>query len=142
MRRVTALILLLGIAAVAYALLTPERRRAREMRKVAVGTDAARVAGVLGPPADTCPTGSLDHLRTRFPVGTAPAAMEQAIVRMQRETAERWVYPLKEGGRAGCVPAEGATEVGIDRRRRVLWYVPVTGHRPVEVPAGYLPAGT
>ncbi|HEX2095283.1 MAG TPA: hypothetical protein VHG28_23000 [Longimicrobiaceae bacterium] len=142
MWRVTLGILLLGAGLLAWALSNPERRRARLVNRLEVGDDAARITALLGRPGATCRGGPLDHLRDRFPTGTPPAAMEQALARMEKETAERWVFPLRSEGRAGCVPGRGATEVGLDRRRRVLWYVPVTGRVPVVVAEGYLPAAT
>jgi hypothetical protein len=140
--RVTAAVLLAGLLVLAFAFTNAEWSRRRTLRKLAVGADASRVTQLLGTPADSCPAGSLDHLRARFPPGTPPAVVEQVISRLQRETGSRWVYPLKAGGRAGCVPASRSTEVGLDRRRRVLWYVPVTGRVPVVVPDGYLPQAT
>lgn len=134
------MILLLGLVVVAWVLLSPERRRERRVDDLVVGDHAARVQALLGPPPATCPGGTLEHLAARFPTGTPPATVEGALERMQAETAERWVYPLDRGDRVGCVPGEGTTEVGFDRERRVLWYVPVTGRVAIVVPEEYLPA--
>lgn len=140
----TAVILLLGLAVLAWALATPERRRERTVGKLALNADTTQVRNMLGAPAATCPTGSLDHLRERFPTGTPPATAEQALARMQAETAVRWIYPLKHkaGEKVGCTPGNGATEVGLDRNGRVLWYVPTLGRRPLVAPERILPAGT
>ncbi|HEX2188649.1 MAG TPA: hypothetical protein VHG51_07100 [Longimicrobiaceae bacterium] len=140
MRRATGAILLLGIAVLAFVLLSPERRRERRADDLRVGDEAGRVQALLGVPPVTCPAGSLDHLADRFPTGTPPAAVEAALARLQAETAERWVYPLDMEERVGCVPGEGTTEVGFDRGRSVLWYVPVAGRVAIVVPEGYLPA--
>lgn len=137
----TALILFLGLAAVALVLLSPERRRERRVAKLSLGQDGARVESILGAPPATCTTGSLEHLAHRFPTGTPPAAAEDALQRMQRETAERWVYPLHDDEPAGCVPRAGATEVGLDEHRRVLWYVPVTGKVAIVVPEEFVSPG-
>lgn len=142
-RRVTAVILLAGLAVMVWALASPDRRRERAVGKLALSADTAQVIAAMGRPGATCPTGSLDHLRERFPTGTPPATVDQAMARMQKETAERWIYPLKTkaGQKVGCTPGTGATEVGLDRNRRVLWYVPNLGRRPVVAPDRILPAG-
>ena len=140
--RVTALILLVGVAILAWVFLGTERRRTRAVAKLELMDDQARVAQILGSPPARCPAGGLDHLRERFPTGTPPAAVEQALARLQDETAERWVYPLERGERAGCTPRRGSTEIGFDREGHVLWYVPVTGRVALEVPPEYLPAAT
>ena len=139
-RRVTGLILLAGIAVVAFVLLSPERRRERRAGDLRLTADSASVRALLGTPGATCTTGGLEHLARRFPAGTPPATVEDVIARLQRETAQRWVYPLDEDDRVGCVPPEGATELGLDRQGRVLWYVPVTGRVALVVPEGYLPS--
>lgn len=112
------------------------------MGKLALRHPSARVVQVLGPPGAVCTAGSLEHLREHLPQGFAPAAQEQTIGRMQRETAERWIYPLRRNERARCTPRQGATEVGLDRNRRILWYVPVTGRTEVVLPDEYLPEGS
>jgi hypothetical protein len=143
-RRVTAIIVLVGLGILAWGLATPERRRARAVEKVELGFSAEQVTGQLGEPGVVCPVGGLEHLQERFPTGTPPATAEQALARMQQETAERWVYPLETeaGTKVGCTPRPGDTEIGLDRNRRVLWYVPVTGRRPVVAPDRILPAGS
>ena len=125
---------------VAYVLLSPERRRERRVAALRLMADSATVRSLLGRPGATCATGGLEHLGRRFPTGTPPAAVEELVDRLQRETAQRWVYPLDEEERVGCVPPDGATEVGIDRRGKVLWYVPVTARVAIVVPEGYLPS--
>lgn len=143
-RRVTAIIVLVGLGVLVWGLATPERRRARVVGKVALGNTTEQVARQLGRPAAVCPVGGLEHLQERFPTGTPPATAEQALARMQQETAERWIYPLETeaGAKAGCTPRQGDTEIGLDRNGRVLWYVPVTGRRPVVAPDRILPAGS
>lgn len=139
-RRATGLIVLLGLAVLAWVLMSPERRRERRVADLALATDSTGVRALLGAPGATCTAGSLEHLGRRFPTGTPPAAVEEALARLQPETAERWVYPLEEDASVGCLPPDGSTEVGFDRRGRVLWYVPVTGRAAIVLPEGYLPS--
>lgn len=139
-RRVTAAILLAGLAVVAFVLLSPERRRERRVAQLRITADSASVRALLGAPGASCPRGALEHLGRRFPTGTPPATADEVVARLERETAARWVYPLDEGKRVGCVPPNGATEVGLDQRGRVLWYVPVTGRAAIVVPEGYFPS--
>ncbi len=142
MRRATAAVLLVGLAVVAWALASPGRRWARSVNRLALGSDTAQVTTLLGDPPARCPAGGMEHLRDRFPTGTPLPAMEQALDRLQAETAQRWVYPDERGERAGCTPRHGATEIGVDRSGRVRWYVPATGRIPLVLPEGYLPAAT
>ena len=139
-RRVTALILVAGLAVVAFFLMSPERRRERRVGDLHIMEDSAGVRALLGAPGASCPTGGLEHLGNRFPTGTPPATVEDVLARLQRETAQRWVYPLDPGRRVGCVPPDGSTEVGLDRRGRVLWYVPVHERVAIVLPKGYLPS--
>ena len=140
MRRVTALILLAGLAVVAYVLLSPERRRERRIADLRLTADSADVRALLGAPGATCVTGGLEHLGRRFPTGTPPATAEDVVARLQAETAQRWVYPPDADDPVGCVPPDGATEVGLDRRGRVLWFVRKTDQVAIVVPEGYLPS--
>jgi hypothetical protein len=132
-RRATAVIVVLGVLGIVWAWNTPDRRRARLAGGVHIGDDSARIAEVMRTRGVACPTGGLAHLRDRFPAGYAPAAQEELLARMVRETAQRRVIPLRsEGG--GCVPARGDTELGIGRDGRVLWMVEATGRTPVRLP--------
>jgi HAMP domain-containing protein len=141
-RRATGLILLLGIAVVAFILLSPERRLERRVADLELRDESARVRRLLGEPEATCTGGEFGHLRRRFPTGTPPTAVEGAIGRLEQETSERWIYRLDDDARVGCAPGEGTVEVGLDGRHRVLWYVPAAGRVPIVVPEGYLPAAT
>lgn len=136
------MVLLVGLVLLVWAFASPERRRARLAHRLHVGDDTARVVQLFGRPGKRCPTGSMDHLRDRFPIGTPAPAVEQTLARMQSETTQRWVFPLRAGRQAGCVPKRGATEVGVDRRGRVRWLVPVTGRIPLVLPDDYQPAST
>lgn len=107
--------------------------RGAALRAVAVGADSARVHAALGAPARDCPTGSLEHLRRHMPEDTPPALLEGTLEDLRRRTARRWVYP-QEGEAPSCTAGAEATEIGLDREGRVLWYVPVTGKTPVELP--------
>ncbi|HEV2145924.1 MAG TPA: hypothetical protein VGR37_00760 [Longimicrobiaceae bacterium] len=141
-RRATALILLLGVAVVALVLLSPERRRERRVARLELRDESARVRTLMGEPETTCTGGGLGHLRRRFPTGTPPATVEQAIGRLERDTSERWIYRLDDGARVGCTPGDGTVEVGLDREHRVLWYVPAAGRVPIVAPEEYLPVAT
>lgn len=139
-RRVTGLILLAGLAVVAYILLSPERKWERRIADLRVLADSASVRTLLGTPGAACATGGLEHLAGRFPVGTPPATVEEVVARLQRETAQRWVYAPDGDDRVGCVPPDESTEVGLDRRGRVLWYVRRADKVAIELPEGYLPS--
>ena len=138
----TAVVLLLGAGVIIWAVVSPERRRTRIVDRLEVGVGASTVAQMLGPAPATCAVGSLEHLRRSFPVGWPPAALESTIGKLQAETAQRWVYPLDArdpGGASTCTRRSGATEVGLDRDQRVLWYVAITGRTSLELPPEYIP---
>jgi hypothetical protein len=140
-RIATAVILLLGAGVIVWALASPERRRTRIVDRLAIGLEASNVAQLLGPAPATCAVGSLDHLRRSFPVGSPPATVEGTIGRMQDETAQRWVYPLDArdpGGPSACTRRSNATEIGLDREQRVLWYVAITGRTSLELPPDFV----
>ena len=137
---VTAVIVLAGLAVLAVALLSPDRRRVRRVQQLEVGDTIARVTELLGPPARVCPVGTLEHLRGRFPSGWPPPAVEGALGRMRSETAERWIYPIEDGP-ASCAPRERTTEIGVDQTGRVRWYVAVAGSTRLHLPPAYAPAG-
>lgn len=109
----------------------PARKRALDA--IAIGADSARVHAAFGAPARDCPAGSLEHLRRHLPEDTPPALVEGTLEDLRRRTARRWVYP-KKGQAASCTARADATEIGLDREGRVLWFVPVTGETPVELP--------
>ncbi len=137
----TIAVVLGGLVVIALMLGSRERQRARTVGDVAIGGSANSVKGLLGEPAVTCPAGaSLDHLRPSFPMGWAPAATEEALQRMEAETAQRLVYPVDEGGAGGCSMPGGATEIGVGRDGRVLWYVANTGATRLELSPRYAPA--
>ncbi|HEV2130610.1 MAG TPA: hypothetical protein VGR27_05885 [Longimicrobiaceae bacterium] len=136
---VTAAILLMGVVAILLTTRTGEGGRMRMLERLEPGDSAARVAEVMGEPARRCATGSLDHLRTQFPPGWSPAALEQALERLKEETGQRLIYPVGSRDAADCTPPRGMTEIGMDQEQRVLWYVPVTGKRPLQLPPGLTP---
>lgn len=107
--------------------------RQQAVRAIAIGADSARVHAALGAPAGDCPTGTLEHLRSHMPEDTPAALLEGTLEDLRRRTARRWVYPAA-GEAAGCTARADATEIGLDHEGRVLWYVPVTGQTPVELP--------
>ena len=137
----TIAIVVIGLGAVAYLLGSAERRQVRAAGDVVIGGSLNSVTILLGEPAATCPAGaSLDHLRPSFPMGWAPAATEEALRRMEAETAQRLVYSVGQDDEAGCAMPGGATEIGVGRDGRVLWYVANTGATRIELAPRYAPA--
>lgn len=110
-----------------------DRERRRALDAIAIGADTTRVRTAFGAAARDCATGSLEHLRRHLPEDTPPALVEGTLEDLRRRTARRWVYP-PAGKPATCTAGSDATEIGLDREGRVLWYVPVTGETPVELP--------
>jgi hypothetical protein len=128
-RQLSALILVLGMIALAVALYySPDRQRERAALRVAPGADSAAVLRMLGRHPTRCPAGAMEHL---------PAAMgtlheteaDSAMAQLRRETRQRWLYP----GKHGCTPEKGETELGIDAAGRVLWIQPAAGKRDVRL---------
>lgn len=125
-RIVSAVIVVLGLGILAVVLLTGDRQRERAAVGILPGDDSTAVKRLMGDPPHRCEPSSLAHLADRFPDMPRPT-VEQEIARLRAGTAARWLYP--EG--AGCVPARGDTEIGLDRDGHVLWIVPLTGRRPI-----------
>jgi hypothetical protein len=120
-------IVAVGMLVLAVVLLTGPRQRERAAASLVVGDDSASVVRIMGAPPHRCPASNLAHLRTQFP-GTLPRpTLDEELARLRQGTAQRWLYP--EG--AGCVPGNGATEIGLDRESRVLWVVPARNKRPL-----------
>jgi hypothetical protein len=117
---------LLVLAAV--LLLSGGRKRERSAMQVNVGEDSASVIRLLGAPPHRCQPSNLAHLATQFPAGTPRPTIEEETDRLRRGTAARWLYPRGEG----CVPGDGATEIGLDGAGNVLWIVPARDKRPLE----------
>jgi hypothetical protein len=132
-RMVSLAIIGIGLLVVAAALLfSGGRRREGQAAKVVVGEDSAAVVRLLGAPPHRCQPSNLAHLGTQFPAQTPRPTIEQETERLRRATAQRWVYPRGEG----CVPGDGATEIGLDAGGRVIWIVPARDKRPLEYEAG------
>jgi len=124
-RRLSLLIVVLGLIAVAVAVyLSPDNRRRRAADRLPNGADTTRVLGTLGPRPTRCPPGAMEHLRAELP---ASAEDDSVMARLRRDTRQRWIYP----GRHGCTPEKGETELGIDAAGRMLWIQP--GGRQGEV---------
>jgi hypothetical protein len=111
----------------AAVLLSGGRKRERAAARIVVGDDSLAVVRLLGEPPHRCPASNLAHLRTQFPGGTPRPTIDEELARLGRGTASRWLYPAGEG----CVPGEGATEIGLDAASRVLWVVPARNKRPM-----------
>jgi hypothetical protein len=124
---VSIAIVAIGALALAVILFTGSRQRERAAMRVMLGDDSTAVVGLLGEPPHRCPPSDLAHLRSEFAGGLPRPTIDEEIARLRGETAERWLYPSGEG----CVPGGGATEIGIDAGRRVLWIVPARGRRPL-----------
>jgi hypothetical protein len=136
-RWITILILLLGAAAVIWAVSRPEARRERALRGLAVGDTATVVLQRLGTP-HRCAVGTLDHLQGQFPGGWSAATQAAAVERLRTMTADRWLFPLDRSGDPCAHPRRG-TEMGLGRDRRVLWFVPLSGKHPLVLPESFEP---
>lgn len=137
--RATAAIVAVGLFALLWGLRSPERRRERVADRVKIGDDTVQVRRTIDVVGARCPARELEHLRGSFASGLPPSALEYGMGRLHAETAERLVLPL-EGEPARCRPRAGSTEIGLDRSGRILWIVPVTGHTPLRLPEGFIPA--
>ncbi len=127
-RMVSLAIIGIGLLIVAAALLFGgSRRQEGRATKVAVGDDSVSVARLLGEPPHRCEASNLAHLQEQFESGTPRPTIDEELNRLRRGTVARWVYPKGQG----CVPDDGATEIGLDQQGRVLWVVPTRDKRPL-----------
>lgn len=118
----------IGLLILAAVLLTSGgRRREGQAVQLVVGDDSTDVVRLMGQPPHRCETSSLSHLADQFPAQTPRPTIEEETARLQRGTSARWVYPRGEG----CIPGDGATEIGLDAAGRVLWIVPARDKRPL-----------
>jgi hypothetical protein len=124
---VSAAIIAIGLLIVAGALLFGGSRREGRATQLAVGDDSASVIQLMGAPPHRCEASSLAHLADQFAAGTPRPTIDDEIAELRRGTVARWVYPRGQG----CVPDDGATEIGLDRQGRVLWVVPTRNKRPL-----------
>lgn len=124
---VSAAIIAIGLLIVAGALLFGGSRREGKAAQLAVGDDSASVKQLLGAPPHRCEASNLAHLTDQFAPGTPRPTIDEELNQLRRGTVARWVYPRGQG----CVPDDGATEVGLDRQGRVLWVVPTYDKRPL-----------
>lgn len=138
----TGVILLLGAVLLLWLVSPTERSRRAEVERLELGDPMGRVAGILGPPGTRCSGRDLAHLAGSFPPGWTAPSIETTLQALGEETGERWIYPLDEDDEAGCGPADGQTEVGLDGAGRLLWYVAITGESPLELPERFAPAAT
>ena len=113
-------------------LFSRSRQRAQTAMTVEVGEDSSAVIRLLGAPPHRCEASNLAHLGSQFPAQTPRPTVEQELDRLRRGTAARWVYPRGEG----CVPGDGATEIGLDRAGNVLWIVPAREKSPLRYAGG------
>jgi len=127
-RMVSLAIIGIGLLVLAVVLLTSGgRRRERAAMRVVAGDDSAAVVRLLGAPPHRCEPSNLAHLGSQFPAGTPRPTIEEETERLRRGTVSRWVYPRGQG----CIPDDGATEVGLDGAGRVLWIVPARDKQPL-----------
>jgi hypothetical protein len=138
-RIVTLLILAAGAAVVLYAFTRAESRRERALSGLEVGDTSQLIVERLGEPPFACSTGQLTHLEGQFPSGWPAAARAGAIERLRVETAERWVYPMREAHVNPCALPRNASEFGIGHDGRVRWFVPLTERHPIRLPETYAP---
>jgi len=132
-RMVSLAIIGIGLLVLAgVTLFSRGRQREQTAMKVEVGEDSTAVVRLLGAPPHRCEASNLAHLSTQFPAQTPRPTVDEELDRLRRGTAGRWVYPRGEG----CVPGDGATEVGLDRAGKVLWIVPARDKRPLEYAGG------
>ena len=133
-RMVSLAIIGIGLLVLAGVILFSRgRQREQTAMKVEVGEDSASaVVRLLGAPPHRCAASNLAHLSTQFPAQTPRPTVDEELERLRRGTVARWVYPRGEG----CVPDDGATEVGLDRAGKVLWIVPARDKRPLEYAGG------
>lgn len=136
----TGAILLLGVLLVVWLISPAERERREVMSRLNPGDHMGRVADLLGPPSARCPTSSLAHFARNFPPGWSDSAVGTTLHELERETADRWVYSLDPSEPAGCDPAEGRTEIGLDATGRILWHVAITGESVIVLPERFTPA--
>ena len=122
-----AIIVVGGLLIVAGAFLFGGRRQEGRAARIAVGEDTTAVIRLLGEPPHRCQPSSLAHLGNQFPPNTPRPTVDEELARLRRGTVARWVYPRGQG----CVPDDGATEIGLDRQGRVLWVVPTRDKRPL-----------
>jgi hypothetical protein len=127
-RMVSLAIIGIGLLILAAVLLmSGGRQREGKALQLVVGDDSTEVVQLLGAPPHRCEPSSLAHLGTQFPAQTPRPTIEDETARLRRGTVARWIYPRGEG----CVPGDGATEIGLDRAGRVLWIVPARDKRPL-----------
>jgi hypothetical protein len=118
-RRLSLVIVVLGLIAVAVAVYySPDRRRRRAADGLPAKADSALVLGTLGATPTRCPPGAMGHLDAGLPQEAMEA--DSVMIQLRRDTRQRWIYP----GRQGCTPAKGETELGIDSAGRMLWIQP------------------
>ncbi|HEX2207233.1 MAG TPA: hypothetical protein VHG93_06085 [Longimicrobium sp.] len=126
-RMVSLAIIAIGLLIVAGSLLLGGRQREGRATKLVVGDDSTAVIGLLGQPPHRCAPSNLAHLADQFAPGTPRPTIDEELTRLRRGTVGRWVYPRGQG----CVPDDGAIEIGLDRQGRVLWVVPTHDKRPL-----------
>ena len=124
---VSIAIIVIGLLVVAGSLLFGRSRQTSKATDLVVGDDSATVVRLMGAPPHRCEASNLAHLTDQFPAGTPRPTIDEELVRLRRGTVARWVYPRGQG----CVPDDGATEIGLDQQGRVLWVVPTHDKRPL-----------
>jgi hypothetical protein len=125
-RRLSVLIIVIGLVVVAVAVyLSPDRRRRRAADRLPEKADSALVLRTLGPRPTRCPPGAMEHVADEI----WEAGTDSVLLQLRRGTRQRWIYP----GRQGCTPRDGETEVGIDSAGRMLWIQPHAGKGEVKL---------
>jgi hypothetical protein len=135
----TVVIAAIGLLLLIWFVSPTERKRRSAMGELEIGADSARVHRLLGAPV-RCSAAQVARMRAGFPTDWPAPAVESVSARLAGATAQRWVYPINLRKRIGCGAADGHTEVGIGKNGRVLWFIPVTGRTPIQMPDEYMPS--
>ena len=136
----TGVIVVLGLALVAWLVSPTERKRRSVVDGLEIGSDSSEVLRALGAPV-RCGPAPLERFREGFPSDWPRPVTELAAADLSARTAQRWIYAVNPRDRIACDSRDAHTEVGIGADGRVLWHIAITGRTPIETPAAYTPSG-
>lgn len=138
---VTITIVIAGAVLVLAVADGPERERLEALEPIRIGDPASRVAEQVRAEPHRCPGDRLDHLRQSFPEGWTPAGVDMALERFAAVTASRWVFAVGDAPPLLCGRTEHQTEIGVDSAGTIVWFVPILGRTPLQLPSWLQPAG-